>query len=96
MQENAERASARAGKVCPNEKFASLARLIDQAESFAWDRIGGPTDAECAAIRRLEVTLPAPSSADDWRWLAARFGRALANEWGDDAAGRMIELARSG
>ena len=93
MQENGERASARAGEVCPNEKFASLARSIDHAESVAWDRIGGPTDAECAAIRRLEVTVPAPSSADDWRWLAGRFGRALANDWRGDAAGRLVELA---
>ncbi len=94
MQENVERASARAGEVCPNEKFASLARSIDHAESVAWDRIGGPTDAECAAIRRLETALPAPTTPADWRWIAGRFGRALANDWGGEAIGRLIELAK--
>lgn len=94
MKHSGERASARAGEVCPNRReFARLAAAIDAAERVAWDRIGGPTDAECAAIRRLEVTLPAPSSADDWRWLAGRLARAITNGWRDGATGRPIELA---
>jgi hypothetical protein len=93
MELSVMRASARAGEVRPS-KFGDLARAIDQAEGVAWDRIGGPTDAECAAIRRLEAALPAPVTIEDWHWLAGRFSRALANAWAGAAVDRLVRLAQ--
>lgn len=74
-------------------EFTRLARSIDEAERLADDRIGGPTDAQCAAIRRLEAALPAPSCVLEWRWLAGRFVRAFENEWRPEAVDRLAELA---
>lgn len=94
MKENVERASACAGEVRPGERdFGRLAAAIDAAERVAWGRIGGPTDAECAAIRRLENDLPAPSTMAEWRWVAARLARGLANGWQGPAADRLALLA---
>lgn len=87
------RASARAGEVRLS-KFGDLARSIDQAERRAWDRIGGPTSSECAAIRRLEAALPAPVTGEDWRWLAGRLVRGLENGWGGSAVDRLVRLAQ--
>ena len=73
--------------------FGQVAAAIDAAERVAWDRIGGPTDAECAAIRRLEGDLPAPSTIAEWRWIAGRLARGLANGWQGAAADRLALLA---
>lgn len=82
-----ERASARTGE------FARLAAAIDEAEAVAWDRIGGPTNAELAAIRRREVALPAPVTLGDWQWLARRLARAIENEWSAEAAAPLLRWA---
>lgn len=90
MEDNGEPASAGAND------FGRLAAAIDAAERVAWDRVGGPTEAECAAIRRLESDLPAPSTIAEWRWIAGRLARGLANGWDERAVGRLIELAALG
>lgn len=94
MKDSMERASACAGEVCPRDSnFGRVAAAIDKAESAAWDRIGGPTDAEFAAIRRLEAALTTPTVLAGRRWLAGRLARAVANDWHAEARDRLAELA---
>jgi hypothetical protein len=94
MKHSGKRASARGGEVCPKgNEFDRLAAAIDAAEGVAWDRIGGPTEAECGAIRRLEAMLPTPSTASNWRWLAVRLARGLANDWRAEDAIALLKLA---
>lgn len=82
-----ERAPARTGD------FARLAAAIDAAEATAWNRIGGATSAEVAAIMRREEMLPEPETVEDWQWLARRLARAVANGWTPRAVGPLIRLA---
>jgi hypothetical protein len=82
----------RAGQSHASE-FGRIAAAIDQAEKLANERVGGPTAAESAAIRRQEKALPPPATVDDWQWLAERLARAVINGWTPRAASPLVRLA---
>jgi hypothetical protein len=70
-----------------------VAAAIDEAEARAHARVGGLTSADAAVIKRLEASLPAPFTADDWRWTAQRLSRAILNGWTPRAVAPLIRLA---
>lgn len=74
--------------------FGCLAHEIDQIETLAGERSGGPSFGEAVRIRALEGRLPLlqPQTVSDWRWLVRRLTRALENGWSDDMVVPLVRL----
>lgn len=75
-------------------EFGRLAAALNDAEATAWDRVGGSTEADGAAICALEARVhdKRPETADDWRWAAQRLARAAVNGWCDEAFAPLVRL----
>lgn len=78
----------------PLSNFGRAAAALDEAETAAGNRIGGPTDGDMARVALLEGRVAAlqPETAADWRWAARRLSRALVNGWSGNAAARLVRL----
>jgi hypothetical protein len=73
--------------------FGALSAILDAGEAIADDRIGGPTSDMNEEIFELERRLYRllPNGSDDREWLDQRLGRALANDWCDEAITPIVE-----
>lgn len=93
-----ERASARAGELCPEQglsEFGRCAARLDRLEAEAGSRPGGSTKAQEGGVLGAEARVHGlvPSAAEDWQWLARRLARAIENGWDDAAARPLLKLA---
>jgi hypothetical protein len=75
-------------------KFGRLAAAIDEAERIGGERIGGPTEAEAAALARLWACLHglSASTADDLRWLNGQLARCVVNHCDGEHTERLVRL----
>lgn len=70
---------------------------LDAAEDTAWDRIGGPSEADFGAIDMLENEIgdrraDCPEVAV---WRARRLVRAILNDWHDDSVRQLAVTVES-
>jgi hypothetical protein len=74
--------------------MAQLCAALDAAEAAAWDRIGGPTDADFRLIDTLERKIEGrrADSAEAAVWRAKRLVRAVVNDW-DECEVRALAAA---
>lgn len=78
--------------------FSVAAARLDALEAIQndWPGFGPATMSEVIAVAEDELWAAAPTTADDRDWLYARFERALANHWCNEAKAPLLSaLARA-
>ncbi len=78
--------------------FSVAAARLDALEAIQdnWPGFGPPAMSKVIAVAEAELWAAVPSTADDRDWLYARFERALANHWCDEAKAPLLSaLARA-
>jgi hypothetical protein len=78
--------------------FSIAAARLDALETIQndWPGFGPPEMTEVIAFAEAQLWAVAPATADDRDWLYARFERALANQWCDEAKAPLLSaLARA-